>query len=297
MPAMRHLAPLLAALAFGACKEEEPPPPPPDTGDSDDIDRTPIPVTLQFQAIADGAPFACGRDVPNQGAASNSTLRFGDLRMFLMNVGLVDRSGNTALLELDANDWQDANIALLDFAGDGCAQSDVDTNFTVTGTVVGGDYVGVAFTIGVPFEQNHRAIDFQTPAPLQKADLFEGVPYGYNFIKLDLASRGKPDGWPVRLRSSGCRFSDAGGVADCLLPNRATFVLPAFDHETQTIQFDISNLLSRNNLDDNAETVTGPTSEGCLSEATDPDCSQFFISYGFSALPPTWVSAVPPVEE
>ena len=77
------------------------------------------------------------------------------------------RRGSPSCTEQDGL-WQYENVALLDFEDKtgGCRDvGTVETNAQVVGTVPEGDYTGLTFDLGVPFELNH--IDASTaPSPL-----------------------------------------------------------------------------------------------------------------------------------
>ena len=285
----------LACLVFlTACKQEEPPPEPP-------IDTAPIPpepVSVRFEAWVDTRAFDCVSRFNNLGVNLRSSVTFQDLRFYVMNLGFVDATGNTTFVEFDADEWQSPTVALVDFAdGSGfCEGTTPGTHTTLTGRVTPapeGGYTSLVFTIGVPVELNHVDLELGTPAPLNLTDMFTGRLNGYRFFKLDLASEGEPDGYPLHIRSLGCRANDVGVFEGCSAPNRAVFTLPAFDPEQHVIRLDLATLLSRNDLDDNWPVgVSGSqTSPGCQSEATDEDCRRAFVSYGLSALPQEWITS------
>lgn len=280
------------ALLATACKEDEPPPPPPE----DTAPEPPVPFQLNFRAVMAGEAFNCTRNYIEQGSTLRGDVRLTDLKLFLMNIGFTDASGNTTLAELDATAWQSDGLAKLDFedATGFCEGGTPEVNTVVTGIVPAppeGGYTGLAFTIGVPAELNHREIGASTPAILQDPKLFTGPLNGYRFFKLDLTSQGEPTGYPVHVRSSGCTANEAGVVEGCISPNRITFVLPDFDPATHTVVLNLSELLSRNDLDDNWPVgfEGGQTAAGCQSDVTDQDCRDAFTSYGMSALPQEWI--------
>jgi len=53
--------------------------------------------------------------------------------------------------------WQYQNVALLDFENKsgGCANGTVETRNQIVGTIPKGNYQGLQFTLGVPFNLNH----------------------------------------------------------------------------------------------------------------------------------------------
>jgi|JI10StandDraft_1071094.scaffolds.fasta_scaffold489266_1 uncharacterized repeat protein (TIGR04052 family) len=282
----------LSVVLLAACKKEEPPPPPPE----DTAPLPPVPVTVNFRAVLGGADVACDRNVIEQGATLRADVRVTDLKLFIMNLGFTDASGNTSLVELDEGAWQNSGIAKLDFE-DGanfCEGGTPETNKVMTGMVAAppeGGYTGLVFTIGVPVEQNHRELDATALPILQDPALFTGPLNGYRFFKFDMTTQGEPEGYPIHVRSSGCTANEAGVVEGCISPNRITFVLPGFDAALNTVVFNLSELLTRNDLDDNWPVgfEGTQTADGCQSDVTDQDCRDAFTSYGMSALPQEWI--------
>ncbi|HMV67602.1 MAG TPA: metallo-mystery pair system four-Cys motif protein [Myxococcota bacterium] len=286
---MRLAGALLLALAACTDKDKDDAPPVDSDTGPDVLD-----LELRFAAEIDNQPVSCHREVHYQGLLGNATVRVRGMRVFVSNVGMVDASGNTTLLELDQDDWQIDRTALLDYedGAEYCEGGTAEMNTTVRGKVPNADYTGLAFTIGVPEDLNHSPIDAGTPAALNHPELFTGALYGYHYLKLDMTTTGEPEGYPIHVHASGCIVDEFGNPAGCSGANLVTFVLPAFDPDTQQVTLDLSDLLSRNDIDRNAASPGGQeTAAGCQSDTTDPDCQTFFTSYGLSALPPTWVRA------
>lgn len=289
---MRLAGAMLLTLAACTAKEKDPEPVPVDTDTGPDV----LNLSIRFSAEMEDQPVSCLRDIRYQGSSGNATVRLRGLKLYVLNVGLVDASGNSTLLELDQNDWQHGNLALLDYddGGENCEGTSPETNLDVTGTAPSGDYVGLAFTIGVPEDLNHTPIDGGTPKALSDVDMFTGALYGYHYLKLDMSTVGEPEGYPIHVHASGCAVDEFGNPAGCSGANLVVFEVPTFDPKTQQVTLDFSELLSRNNLDQNATTPppnNQPTAAGCQSDTTDPDCQTFFTSYGLSALPQEWVRA------
>src|SRR5690606_29817368 len=90
-------------------------------------------------------------------------------------------------LEQDGK-WQLETLALLDFedGSHGCSTAgNADLNTSLRGTVPEGDYVGLTFTLGVPFGQNH--IDpTLSPAPLNTTGMFWNWQNGFRFVRIDM---------------------------------------------------------------------------------------------------------------
>lgn len=146
-------------------------------------------VTINFAAEMDGAPFSCADTYPGIGSA-DTEMSITDFRLFVHDAALVRADGSLAPIELEQDgQWQYDNVALLDFE-DGTAacsgSGNAPTNTALRGTVEAGDYVGLAFTIGVPFKHNH--VDTTVaPAPLNTTGMFWTWQSGFRFLQVNMA--------------------------------------------------------------------------------------------------------------
>lgn len=240
---------------------------------------TPIPegttqaVTLKFDAQVAGAPFVCGAEYADLGT-QGSTLSASDLRFYISEVELLDARGAATPLVLAQDDkWQYQNLALLDFE-DGCGGSgNTELRKTIVGGIPKGDYVGLRFTLGVPFELNHGDASV-APSPLNLTSMFWNWNGGYKFLRMDGAARGIP-GWRLHLGSTNCEADAQGVISQCGQPNRATITLDTFDPAQDTVVLDVAALLAKTDLDSD---VAGPP--GCMSAPTDVECAQYFETLG-----------------
>jgi uncharacterized repeat protein (TIGR04052 family) len=234
-------------------------------------------VSLTFRATMGSETFACGQPFTGLGVTGDQTLTVRDARMYVHDVRLVTAEGDEVALELGENAFQHEGIAYLDFADSndtGC-EGNPETRLVVEGSAPEGDYVGVRFTVGMPFEQNHQEASVAA-SPLNITDMFWAWQSGYKFIKLDGASTGVPT-WRFHLGSTGCVGDPmAGGVTSCTAPNRFEVELMGMDLAADSIRFDIAELVSEVNLD----TFTPETPPGCMSGAMDPDCTAYFEALG-----------------
>ncbi len=148
----------------------------------------------------------------------------------------------------------------------------------------------LTLSIGLPFRVNHREPTLTTRLPLGEPAMFKSIVSGYYFVKVDLITAQNLDGHPLHVHSIGCTFEN-GQVTGCASANTLPFTFPDFDYEADQIVFDLEALAGRSDLDSNAfiEGTETATQLGCQSDARDPDCQDLFISYGLSALAPTWV--------
>lgn len=258
-------------------------------------------VTLRFDAMAGEVPAVCGTVLPGLGAQS-TPIRLQDFRLFVSGVRLLTSGGEEVPVALEQDGlWQHQNAALLDFedATGACAEvGTAETNAQVVGTAPAGDYTGVAFTLGLPFELNH--VDASSaPSPLNLTAMYWSWQGGYKFVRLELlnagtgtqyvptarAVRGNGHGsaapagfWPIHLGSFGCT-SPAAVVPPqemCANPNRAEVRLEGFDVDDDVIVADLATLLR--GVDVSRSLQMAPP--GCMSVTDDPDCARLFPNLG-----------------
>jgi uncharacterized repeat protein (TIGR04052 family) len=216
----------------------------------------PVPVQIPFIAVFDGVPVSCG-------AGFDAELT--DLRFYIYDVRLTDTAGNEQQLELAADgDWQQANLALLDLEnGDGrCINGTSGINSALTGTVAAGDYRGLSFTLGVPFEQNHADPLLAVP-PLGDAAMHWHWRGGYKFLRAGFATA--DDGFWIHLGNTGCEGT-LQDISGCSAPNRVTVQLNEYvpGHE---VVVDLGQLVPHAELRDAMATdcASGPAEEHCVA--------------------------------
>lgn len=242
--------------------------------------RGPEPVTIRFVARVGDQPFVCGRDYPGLGT-SRTTISPLDFRFYVSGVELIDASGKAVKVALTQDGtWQHRGVALLDFE-DGtspCGNGNQETRGVVEGTVPAGDYRGVRFTLGIPFELNHRELVKQ-PSPLNITSLFWVWRAGYKFLRLDLKADGPVESLFLHLGSTGCVARDtlpSSPAMKCGHPNRSTVTLTDFAVGTDAIAIDVGALLSGSDLTTNQP----KTAPGCMSAPEDADCAPLFSRLG-----------------
>ncbi len=249
-------------------------------------------VVIRFDARVGTQPFACGSTYTLGTPAR--TAEPVDFRFYAQDVRLIAADGTEVTVDLDDSDFQAREVALLDFEdGTGaCAYGDTERNTEIRGTVPAGDYTGVVFRVGIPFELNH--VDLTSlPSPLNRTSLFWGWRFGHLF--LSAMSRAATEGpAPVdafdpdagvdagtitafvehatHVGSTGCTGNPEAGepVTSCSRPNRAEIRLTGFDPATATIIADFGEIKA----DDD---VTG---ESCHSFS--PDCAYAYDALGMN---------------
>lgn len=249
------------------------------------------PVTIKFAAEVGGAPYSCAQTYEGLGSAK-TPMNVTDFRLFISSAALVRADGTLAPITLEQDgQWQYDNVALLDFedGSAGCAGGGTaPTNTTLRGTVEDGDYVGLTFTVGLPFEHNH--VDTTTaPAPLNTTGMFWTWQDGFRFMQINLAQAmpaadAKPagdgmsadggmdmgNGWFLHLGSTLCEApsqTEIPGKA-CGNPNLINVVFPSFNPASSTVVIDPAPVIAEADL-----TVNAPdTAPGCMSFPGDADC-------------------------
>lgn len=260
-------------------------------------------VTVRFAAQVNGQAFSCGQSYPGVGTA-RSTITPSDFRFYVSDVTLVDETGKAVPVALAQDGiWQLENIALLDFEnGTGpCRNGTSAMNTALRGTVPAGRYVGLRFTLGLPFARNHGDPTV-APSPLNLTAMFWTWQGGYKFLKFDTGAAGHApghaaagaghggepaSGFSVHLGSTQCAAPSRTQAPQtaCANPNRVTVSFDRFDPIKQTVVADMGTVLAGANVEVNAPN----TSPGCMSFPGDADCPPVMgalgLGYGGVAAP------------
>jgi len=299
--ALRWLAALGLAAAGAGCAVPTP--------GASSPDRQP--VSIRFDAQVNGEPFRCGARHAAVGSKA-STVTISDFRFYVSEVELIDRSGRAVPVALEQDGrWQLDSIALLDFEdGSGpCRNGTAAVNTSVRGTVPAGEYSGLRFTLGVPFERNH-ADPTTAPAPLNQTAMFWNWQGGYKFLKVDMNTMqamstprsepaqpsgashggagmkhggmhggGTASGFSVHLGSTLCAApSPTQSPAACAQPNRVVVQFAQFDPARSVVVADIGQVLAQADV-----TFNSPgTAPGCMSFPKDADCPPVMGSLGLT---------------
>ena len=234
-------------------------------------------VTLSFAMTADGERVSCGSSAVL--GSDQKTFEFNDLKFFVHDIEMIRADGTRELLALDQDEmWQHNNIALLDFedATNGCSNGTSETREVAVGQAPEGEYVGVSFRVGVPFEMNH-ADAASAPSPLNLPSMFWSWQGGYKFVRIDGRAEGAPSFF--HLGSSGCE-GEADDVTGCMAPNRPEIVLSGDQSiEGATIELSLSELYSGVTLapDDEMKSAI------CMSAPGTPSCDPIFEALGLGS--------------
>lgn len=268
-------------------------------------------ITLRFSAKVGNQPFACGTTYDLGQPASAVTPN--DFRFYISDVALLDAKGNATPVNLDQDGkWQYKTVALLDFENKAgaCTNGTSEIRDRMTGTIPKGNYTGLKFTLGVPFDLNHSDATL-APSPLNLTGLWWNWQLGYKFLRLDLqkpamsasptpnsshhpsakphSANGKhteaSSGFPIHLGSTGCAAEPpAQQPTPCRYPNKTTVTFPRFNGAQNSVVADLARLVANANLTQNQP----KTAPGCMSEPEDKDCLSIMNSLGlpFMEQPP-----------
>ena len=239
-------------------------------------------ISIDFSAEIGGQAFSCSETYSGLGS-TDAEVHAVDYRLYLSNVEAIATDGTRVPVKLDESEWQHAGVALLDFE-DGsasCANGTTPTNTRLSGEVAEGEYTGVAFKIGVPFELNHGDPTV-APSPLNLTSMFWNWRGGYKFIRIDMVPTDKaengPKGWFLHLGSTMCAAESktSAPARPCKAPNLMEVVLEGFDPAAQTVIIDPAAVVAEADLRANAP----ETSPGCMSFPGDPDCTTVMAKLG-----------------
>ncbi len=215
-----------------------------------------VPLELGFALRNGDAPLSC--------TAITDGLQLTDLRLYLYDLQLLDEAGRPTTFELAPDEvWQDDRIALLDFEdGQGaCINGSAEQNHSVRGAASGGRFYGIAFTVGVPPDSNHRD-PMTARAPLNYTAMHWHWLSGYKFMRVGVQT--DSDTFWLHLGSSHCD-GNVGAAIDCRAPNRISVRLDDFDPARDRIVIDLAPLVAAGNLDDGvgSDCSSGPNEQAC----------------------------------
>jgi len=239
-------------------------------------------VTIQFDAVVGDRPARCGMAYEGLGTGDSGVV-LNDFRFFVSNVRLVSAAGEEVPVVLTQDGlWQYENVALLDFEDGtaGCSEAGNSAlNNKISGEVPEGEYTGIVFDLGVPFELDH--LDTTTaPAPLNIPAMWWNWQVGYKFVRIDLMTpEGALPAWFIHLGSTACKAADGNTppAEPCGNPNFSTIRLDGFNPAHNFVVADLAGLVAGVNLNENT-----PEPPGCMSMPMDPDCMTLFPGFGLN---------------
>ncbi|MBN8620544.1 MAG: metallo-mystery pair system four-Cys motif protein [Anaerolineae bacterium] len=234
---------------------------------------------IRFGARVGEKDFACGITYEGLGAES-SAVNVTDFRLYVSNIRLINAAGEEVPLMLKQDGlWQHEGTALLDFedGAAGCADTGNDAlNTKVVGDVPEGEYTGLVFELGVPFELNHLDASV-APSPLNVAAMWWVWQVGYKFVRIDLMADGQP--WFIHLGSTDCESADFNTPPEspCGAPNRVEVRFESFNPAHDIVTVDLASVVEGIDL-----STSQPEPPGCMSGKDDADCTILFPNLGLS---------------
>lgn len=239
-------------------------------------------ITIDFAAMAGSQSVQCGTPITGLGTAA-VTAELHDLRFYVSHAALLNDKDEAVPITLEANDWQNGQLTLIDLenAAGACAdKGTAATNTQIRGTVPAGTYKGVKVTIGVPGALNHS--DYAVAAkPLDVQAMAWSWQAGRKFAQIEVnpvggVARPAPAApgatFYVHLGSTGCTGNPVTGeTVSCERPNRMDFHFHEFNPASQKIVVDLAALFKGTDL--GTDLGSAP---GCMSGSTDPECAAIF---------------------
>lgn len=251
-------------------------------GGGSDSSGTSSPTQLRFAARINGETAECGKPYAGVGL-SQATVQIQDFRFYVSDIKLIRSDAQEIPVQLVEDGlWQLENLVLLDFedATGACAELGTpQTNSVVNFTVPKGDYVGVRFSMSVPFERNHGDSS-SAPSPLNLGAMQWNWQAGYKFLRIDLLNDNPApnNSWFIHIGSTGCQSESSvtAPSVECVRPNRTNVILSEFNPDENLVIVDAGRFLNSIDL----RTNTADTLPGCMSTPTDPECPEVFNSLG-----------------
>lgn len=257
---------VLATLLCSAC---DPPDPEPAT------------ISLEFRAVVDGAPFACGQRYEGIGSTA-AAFEPLDFRMYLHGFQLIDEDGERIpAMPVEDQRWQRDDLVLLDFedATGACATGSPSTHTVVDlRDDTGGRVAGVAFSLGLPAEHNH--LDAATaPAPLNEPGMWWSWRGGYKYVRADVRTdAGTP--FYFHLGGTGCS-GDASAGFSCGFGNISEIELRDLDPGSDVITVDLARLYDEVDIAAPVDYAVDSV-PGCMAFPGDPECPGMFAPLGLA---------------
>lgn len=213
-------------------------------------------IQLTFVGTWHDQPITCSSDTPS----------LTDLRFFVSNIELLDAAGKAHPLRIvEPSPWQFEDVTLIDLEdGSGrCDNGSPEMNAVINGTVPVVDFVGIRFTIGVPFKLNH-ANPLLAATPLDDGAMHWHWRSGYKFMRVGIATA--EEGFWLHLGSTDCQGT-VQNISGCGAPNRVSVELSNFSPGEDVIALDLSALFAEVDLADGipSDCSSGPGEMACAA--------------------------------
>ena len=220
-------------------------------------------ISVPFSAVFGQQVLACGFATP----AGSLT----DLRFYVSEIRLHDEDAGPVDLTLVVDDrWQAPSVALIDLedgTGD-CQNGTPGVNSTLNGRIPAGDYRGISFVIGVPFELNHDD-PLSAEPPLGDSAMHWHWRSGYKFLRAGFANDARHH-W-LHLGSAGCEGT-IQSITHCRFPNRVSVTIDSYV-PGDALLVDLAGLFDA--FSDNEHPLSS-----CSSGPAEESCEQAFAVFG-----------------
>lgn len=256
------------------------------------------PISVSFALMAGGKEVGCGAPLADLGSGHLAG-KLQEARLYVYGFALIDAKGKRTPIALTQNEWQYADVALIDFkdargGNAACTPGNPAKNTIVSGAAPQGAYVGLEFSVGAPVESivdgkpvaiNHSNVE-TAPAPLDISGMAWNWQAGRRFATIEVIPPApviKPDGsksrtWMVHVGSTGCKGNPATGeIVACAHENRFPVAFDRFDAKTQRVNVDLTTLLEGSDI-----SVDKGGAVGCMSGLDDPECPAVFRALGLN---------------
>jgi uncharacterized repeat protein (TIGR04052 family) len=213
-------------------------------------------LEIPFVADLDGVAVGCGAIGPRP--------VLSDLRFYVSAPAFLDQEGSPVPAELVADGlWQQHDLALIDLedGSDSCENGTAELNSVLKIRVPPGQYRGLKFVVGVPFDRNHSD-PLQAAAPLGDPAMHWHWRSGYKFLRAGVVSE-SDDFW-IHVGSTACEGT-VRNITGCGRPNRSTVNLPDFIPGEDAVLIDIASFFAEVDLLDSepSDCSSGPAESAC----------------------------------
>jgi uncharacterized repeat protein (TIGR04052 family) len=200
----------------------------------------------------------------NEVHCDGTEIALTDLRLYVSEIELLNANGEAHELVLQEElPWQQPDLAFIDLEDrqGACSNGTSEIYAYLVGSIPAGEYMGLRFTVGVPFERNHSD-PLRADAPLDDPAMHWHWRSGYKFLRAGVKST--TDGFWIHVGSAGCEGT-VRDISACRFPNRIPVELGEFSPGRDAIAVDLKELFGGTDLTDGVPTdcSSGPPETAC----------------------------------
>jgi uncharacterized repeat protein (TIGR04052 family) len=192
------------------------------------------------------------------------------LKIYVHQLALADGESRE-VAKLTPSDWQTDRVALLSLESNLCAGlgnsagEDVNATLYFNSAVTVDTSDTLSFTLGVPFEENHKN-PLTQPSPLNLPLMFWSWQLGHKFIRWDMTR--SASNWSFHLGSLGCESASSvrSPSQPCQEPNTVSLELNKLGTGGDEIWVHIDRMVEGIDLEqDSSCTLHGATEDSCAT--------------------------------